>query len=251
MRTPESNKEWIAWGERDPPWGVASAPGKERGNSAPWTDAEFYALGAQDFADYRAFWNSYGLTTDSCVEIGCGAGRMTKQLAQLFGFVHAIDISPAMLDYAKEHVPDKNITWHAGSGTQLPIPDQSVTAAFSCHVFQHFSAESVAYAYFKEIGRVLKPGGTLLIHLPLIRYHRNEKLRKMSRVLYKIYFMIYQLYGRAARWRMERGGKLHIHGLSYEERSLAAELSALSSKDISFACKWDESDPLTVALARK
>ncbi|HEY2010067.1 MAG TPA: hypothetical protein VGH23_13825 [Rhizomicrobium sp.] len=56
MTIPESNKEWIAWGEKDPLWGVASAPGKERGQPDAWTDEEFYALGAEDFADYLDFW---------------------------------------------------------------------------------------------------------------------------------------------------------------------------------------------------
>jgi ubiquinone/menaquinone biosynthesis C-methylase UbiE len=176
---------------------------------------------------------------------------MSKQLSKIFARVDAVDISPAMIAYARSHVTEDNIAWHVGTGSTLPIPTESVTGAFSCHVFQHFSDESVAYAYFKEIWRVLKPGGTLLIHLPLFRHHRNRRLGVISNALYRTYRAVYQVYGHLARLRMKMGGKPHMHGLSYEERALAKELTALSFSNIQFQCKWNDSDPLTVVLATK
>ena len=40
----------------------------------------------------------------TCVEVGCGPGRMTGQLAERFGRVIAVDVSPAMLDLARQNV---------------------------------------------------------------------------------------------------------------------------------------------------
>ena len=39
-----------------------------------------------------------------CVEVGCGPGRMTGALAERFDRVLAVDVSPAMLDLARQNV---------------------------------------------------------------------------------------------------------------------------------------------------
>ena len=36
------------------------------------------------------------------LEIGCGAGRVTKALARFFGEVHAVDVSGEMVRLAKQ-----------------------------------------------------------------------------------------------------------------------------------------------------
>src|SRR6266849_3636698 len=98
-----SNIEWRTWGKTDPLWGVAACEGKRRNGASPWTDPEFYELGAGDWKDYSRHWEQYGVDRRSCVEIGCGAGRMTQQLAGFFGSVHAFDVSPEMVEYARSH----------------------------------------------------------------------------------------------------------------------------------------------------
>ena len=69
-------------GNAIPLFAVATWPGKERGGAAAWTDEEFYELGRSDWADFLKQWSHYGLNAGSCVEIGCGAGRITNQLGQ-------------------------------------------------------------------------------------------------------------------------------------------------------------------------
>jgi 2-polyprenyl-3-methyl-5-hydroxy-6-metoxy-1,4-benzoquinol methylase len=70
-------------------------PGKteERVVLTPWTDKDFYQLGESDWKDFSRHWEMYGLSRESCLEIGCGAGRITMQLASYFKSVHAIDVS--------------------------------------------------------------------------------------------------------------------------------------------------------------
>ena len=65
MKRPLSNVEWQAWGEPDPLFGVASLTGRNRKGEHPWTDAEFYALGAESWAQYSHQWERYGVKYES------------------------------------------------------------------------------------------------------------------------------------------------------------------------------------------
>lgn len=159
-----SNTEWDQWAEVDPLWAVASWAGKEAWSDAAWTEEEFYALGRQDWTDFLAHWTRYGVTPGSCVEIGCGAGRLTVAMAEFFTHVHGVDVARGMLDRVP---PLPNVTLHKTDGLTLPLDDGSVDAAFSTHVFQHFDSNEDAQRNWREIQRVLRPGGTLMIHLPV------------------------------------------------------------------------------------
>jgi ubiquinone/menaquinone biosynthesis C-methylase UbiE len=107
---------------------------------------------------------------DSCVEIGCGAGRMTRHMSECFGVVHAFDISDDMLNYARRNVSAQNVDFRRTTGADLPVFDCSISAVFSCHVFQHFDSLDVARQYFLEAYRVLCEGGTFMIHVPIYRW---------------------------------------------------------------------------------
>jgi ubiquinone/menaquinone biosynthesis C-methylase UbiE len=165
--SPSSNVEWKAWAKRDPLFAIATIPEKDKNGAAPWSDDEFYALGKSDWDDFHTKWRHYGLKNDGCVEIGCGAGRITKHLCKAFKTVHAFDISEDMLNYAQRHLTEENLRFQVSNGSDLRLPGSSVSAVFSCHVFQHFDSLSVARLYFEEIYRVLCEGGTLMIHLPI------------------------------------------------------------------------------------
>jgi ubiquinone/menaquinone biosynthesis C-methylase UbiE len=168
-KRPTSNQEWIAWGEMDPLYGVATLHGRSHMGSDPWTDEQFYELGASDWDRFRAQWEKYGLQQGTCVEIGCGAGRLTMPMARFFKTVHGLDVSPGMIEYAKRHVP-ANVSLHVTDGLEIPLPERSANAIFSTHVLQHFSNLTAAVAYFREVHRVLVPGGTLMIHIPIIAW---------------------------------------------------------------------------------
>lgn len=162
-----SNTEWRAWARIDPLWSVAAWEGKRRREAGAWTDDDFYSVGAADWTDYLRHWEHYGLDPESCIEIGCGAGRLTLQLAGRFQLVHAVDVSEDMVEYARRRVDCSNVRFHVTSGTALPLPDASVTAAFSALVFRHFDRVEDGGRYFVEISRVLRPGGTMMVELPI------------------------------------------------------------------------------------
>ena len=161
---PKSNTEWERWGEVDPLWAVASWAGKEARSESAWTEEEFFALGRQDWTDFVSHWRRYGVTPGSCVEVGCGAGRLTAPMSEFFAHVHGVDVSQGMLDRVP---PRPNVTLYKTNGLTLPMADGSMDAAFSSFVFQHLDSDEDAESNWREIARVLRPGGTLMVHMPV------------------------------------------------------------------------------------
>ncbi len=195
MKELSSNQEWKKWGERDPLFAVASWKGKDKEGDAPWTDEEFYKLGMSDWSDFQAHWEKYGVNRESCLEIGCGAGRITKHLAGYFNEVHALDVSEKMIEYAKDHIKSPSVVFHLSKGINIPLTDQYVYSVFSTHVFQHLDSLSVAKDYFEEIARVLKSNGTLMIHLPIYKWPVMEWYFKIIHECWK------KILGIRAQWK--------------------------------------------------
>jgi SAM-dependent methyltransferase len=94
------------------------------------------------------------------LEIGCGAGRMTRALSEIFGSVDAIDISPEMIAHARRSLKDlENVRVHVTNGTDIAaFGDGEFDFVFSAIVFQHIPRKSIVANYLKETWRVLRPG---------------------------------------------------------------------------------------------
>ncbi len=97
------------------------------------------------------------------LDLGCGTGWFTGQLAGLFGgegsVVTGADLSPGMLDYARAAgVP--GIRWLAADAEALPLEDDSMDVVFSNLMIQWCSHPAAVLA---ECRRVLRPGGQLFI----------------------------------------------------------------------------------------
>lgn len=163
-----SNVEWRRWGRDDPFFGVATWEGRQRGGANPWTAEDFYALGRSDWADFRKRWVSYGVEFGRVVEIGSGAGRLTKYMAADFADVIGIDVSDDMLKVARSNILEANVELRLGDGVTLPVETATADGVFSTHVFQHFESLALARANFSEAARILKPGGSMMVHLPVV-----------------------------------------------------------------------------------
>ena len=175
-RPPQSLQEWKVWGTYDPLWGVAAWPGKRKSDSQAWSDAEFERLGATDWQDFWTRWERYGVGPYRCLEIGCGAGRLTSQIAKVFEEVIALDVSEGMIAEARQRVNNSAVRFALSDGTRIPAEDSSVSGVFSAHVFQHFDSLEYAAYYFREVARILQPGGSMMIHLPVFRSHPHTPL---------------------------------------------------------------------------
>lgn len=95
------------------------------------------------------------------LEIGCGTGRMTRALGQVFGDVYAVDISGEMIEQGRRGLADvPNVHMFQNSGADLQVlGDVQLDFAFSYIVFQHIPSREVIYSYAREVYRLLRPGG--------------------------------------------------------------------------------------------
>ena len=230
MTGPRSNAEWKAWGREDPLFGVASWPGRAKGDADAWNLDAFYAIGATDWRDCERRWRRYGLRPGACVEIGCGAGRMTKPLATTFDEVVALDVSEDMLAVARANASAPGVSYRLTDGVTLALEDASMTAAFSTHVFQHFDDLSTARRYFREIARVLTSGGTMMIHLPV---HGWPSMPRLFDGLYRARKRVGDLRALVRQTLLATGlGRPFMRGLSYPIAFFHDELPALGLGDV-------------------
>jgi SAM-dependent methyltransferase len=100
-------------------------------------------------------------------EIGCGIGRMTRCFADNFAEVHALDISPLMIEQARQRLAGRaNVHFHVTAGDSLaPLPDATFDLVFSYIVFQHVPSKAAIESYVREAARVLAPGGAFKFQL--------------------------------------------------------------------------------------
>ena len=134
--------------------------------SADWSDTEFFATGEdnvreQILNDMTNICQGMDPMSMKVMEIGCGAGRITRALSQVFGEVYAVDISGEMVRLARQLLADRpNVRVLQNNGKDLSVlGDVQVDFAFSFIVFQHIPSREVIESYVREVNRVLRPGG--------------------------------------------------------------------------------------------
>src|SRR5262245_13098412 len=93
------------------------------------------------------------------VEFGCGTGFYTEVLARKAVTLLATDISPGMLDVARQQVNAPNVTFQAEDCQRTSLPDGTFDTAFVSLVI-HFTVPGHTVA---EMHRILRPGGTLIV----------------------------------------------------------------------------------------
>ncbi|MEH1127241.1 class I SAM-dependent methyltransferase [Micromonospora sp. CPCC 206061] len=95
------------------------------------------------------------------LDLGSGTGRMAPSLASAFGGpVRGVEPSDKMRAQAIAHAGHPAVTYAAGSGEQIPLPDASCDAALLFFVWHHVVDREAAA---QELRRVVKPGGKLFV----------------------------------------------------------------------------------------
>jgi len=165
MKGSRSDIEWLAYGEVD------------------YGASHDLSAGLKEWSLLRSHLRQYGLgTLSTCVEVGCGAGRLTNALAQDFATVHALDVSPHRIAQGKELPNSGNVIFHLVREPIIPLADGMCDLCISTHVVQHIAKAEVIEAYLHEMYRVLGPGGCILIHVPVIGAHgMTGSLREVAR----------------------------------------------------------------------
>jgi cyclopropane fatty-acyl-phospholipid synthase-like methyltransferase len=130
-----------------------------------WTDEEFFASGEKTVAeeiltDMTNICQGKAPGEMRVLEIGCGAGRVTRALANLFGEVHAVDVSSEMVRLASEALREypKAFLYQNNGKDLTVVPDLQFDFAFSSIVFQHIPSREIIENYVREVHRLLRPG---------------------------------------------------------------------------------------------
>jgi ubiquinone/menaquinone biosynthesis C-methylase UbiE len=92
-------------------------------------------------------------------DLACGPGQTTKYLHDLGIKMSGLDLSEKILEQAKKNCPA--ITFRKGNILELDFGNGSIAGVVAFYAIVHFTEEQVKTA-FREIFRVLRPGGLFL-----------------------------------------------------------------------------------------
>src|SRR6202158_4494491 len=98
----------------------------------------------------------------SVLELGCGTGYFTRELARSGADIVAIDVSPELLEIAKANCSTPNVRYDVHNAYELSYPDRVFNSVVGSSVLHHLEIEEA----LREIYRVLKPGGTIYFTEP-------------------------------------------------------------------------------------
>lgn len=146
------------------------------------------------------------------LDAGCGTGANLLHLKQIARPV-GLDLSPDALAFAKQRAAGRLVR---GSVLVLPFRDHSFDAVMSNDVLYHqWVTDDVAA--IKELARVLKPGGLLMVHVAAMELFRgSHDVVNLTRHRYTVPEMKQKL----------RGAGLQVERVTYRNTLLAPVLLA-------------------------
>jgi ubiquinone/menaquinone biosynthesis C-methylase UbiE len=101
------------------------------------------------------------------LDVGCGNGAYTLELATVFEHVVAIDVEPAHLQelagHLAGHLQSRTVEVRQMSAEAIDFPDGSFDAVTAIEVLEHVADLQLT---MREIERVLEPGGLLYVSVP-------------------------------------------------------------------------------------
>jgi ubiquinone/menaquinone biosynthesis C-methylase UbiE len=105
------------------------------------------------------------LSVDSKIlEVGCGTGRFIEELVALRYTPIGIDPSNDMLDVCRKKLGDSTgVLFDRGEAGSLPYESDHFDFVYSIRVLNQVESEGYAYCAIKEMIRVAKPRGKVLI----------------------------------------------------------------------------------------
>jgi cyclopropane fatty-acyl-phospholipid synthase-like methyltransferase len=135
-------------------------------SSQDWTDEGFFASGERTVAhavlnDMENICQGKDPRQMRVLEIGCGAGRITRALADMFGEVHGVDVSGEMVRLARAALASRpNAFIYQNNGEDLSVIPTGIEFDFaiSTIVFQHIPSHGIIENYVRETGRLLRKG---------------------------------------------------------------------------------------------
>ncbi|HVU16368.1 MAG TPA: methyltransferase domain-containing protein [Candidatus Didemnitutus sp.] len=140
-------------------------PGVSAGE-LPWTGERLVPSARGDFVAEHL--HRYALASDlasgcDVLDIACGEGYGAAFLAATARSVVGVDNDPDTISHAERKYPVANLKFLTGRAEKIPLPDRSVDLVVSFETLEHLDDHE---AMMREIRRVLRPKGRLLISTP-------------------------------------------------------------------------------------
>ncbi|MSU04778.1 MAG: class I SAM-dependent methyltransferase [Pedosphaera sp.] len=122
------------------------------------------------YAEFLASWdeNFYAKYADTLkpdefggrvLDVGCGVGQVVNRLTQAGAEAFGVDVSEPSIAKARQF----STRCHVYNGSQLPFDEGYFASAGALNVLEHVEEPE---AFIKEVVRVVRPGGKVLISSP-------------------------------------------------------------------------------------
>lgn len=130
-----------------------------------------YDLMADKFSETRKFFwrdlefiRDYAQDGDNILDFGCGNGRLLEILAGKNLDYTGVDVSQKLIELAKGKYPGEKTKFQKIAGSEsLPFPDNYFNAVYAVAVFHHLPSAELREFWAKELWRVLRPGGRMVV----------------------------------------------------------------------------------------
>jgi ubiquinone/menaquinone biosynthesis C-methylase UbiE len=145
------------WGH-DPAGGLAAAS-EPLGTAESFARVEAYRYAEQPWM-HETFGYEHWAGRD-VLEVGVGLGTDHVQFARAGARMSGIDLTPLCVEMTKRRLDQEDLTSRLSimDAERLDFPDDSFDAVYSFGVLHHTSSPELA---FREIRRVLRPGGAFI-----------------------------------------------------------------------------------------
>lgn len=126
----------------------------------------------------RLFKEFLGNDKSRVLEIGCGTGLFTKELAGTDNTIVAIDISDALIMKAKERISSTNVNFIVGNAYETEFKSGSFDFVVGSSSLHHLDVNSA----LKEFSRILKAGGRIMFTEPNMMNPQVALIKKVPAI---------------------------------------------------------------------
>ena len=139
-----------------------------------------YNLIAEDFArtrqkpwpEFKFLFDDYLYPGERILDLGCGNGRLFEIIKDKKIDYIGVDSSEKLIKIAENNYPGAK--FQVADALNLPFPDNYFDKVYSIAVLHHIPSQEFRLQFLKEIKRVMKPKGLLI--LTVWKFHRVKEL---------------------------------------------------------------------------
>ncbi|MCX6596550.1 MAG: methyltransferase domain-containing protein [Acidobacteria bacterium] len=106
------------------------------------------------------------------IDLGCGSGYGSDELAHTATSVTALDIDPEAIAYAQHHFQRDNLSYLSASCEDVPLADGSADLVIAFELIEHLQQPDRLLA---EAKRLLAPGGQFIVSTPNRTYYATSR----------------------------------------------------------------------------